>query len=80
SRIAFFCGDSSLLLAIKNLQTVVIILHQFEGLHNLWDSPLRSSIRQSYTTYMSDNIQQFKNILGFFKHGFEERIPNRQEH
>ncbi len=28
---------------LKNLQTVYFIVHQFEGLNKLWDSPLKDS-------------------------------------
>jgi transposase InsO family protein len=40
SRIAAFCGESLFLLAIiKTSKLSNIILHQFEGLHKLWDTP-----------------------------------------
>ena len=35
-----FCGESFFLLAIiKTSKLNNIILHQFEGLHKLWDTP-----------------------------------------
>jgi hypothetical protein len=40
SRIAAFCGESLFLLAIiKTSKLSNVILHQFEGLHKLWDTP-----------------------------------------
>ena len=40
SRIAAFCGESLFLLAIiKTSKLSNFILHQFEGLHKLWDTP-----------------------------------------
>ncbi|MBO5174939.1 MAG: hypothetical protein J6B84_07355, partial [Eubacterium sp.] len=40
SRIAAFCGVSLFLLAIiKTSKLSNYILHQFEGLHKLWDTP-----------------------------------------
>ena len=45
SRIAAFCGESLFLLAIiKTSKLSNIILHQFEGLHKLWDTPYSSGL------------------------------------
>lgn len=61
SRIAAFCGESLFLLAIiKTSKLSNVILHQFEGLHKLWDTPLPPAI--FYILFM----QQLRIIISSF--------------
>ena len=64
SRIAAFCGESLFLLAIiKTSKLSNVILHQFEGLHKLWDTPNHHSKSLFYWFILKVSDIQMVNSL-----------------
>ena len=66
SRIAAFCGESLFLLAIiKTSKLSNVILHQFEGLHKLWDTPLKRIMQFYLLQLLSERF--------FWKHSSDDK-------
>ena len=74
SRIAAFCGESLFLLAIiKTSKLSNVILHQFEGLHKLWDTPRKVLLcGDSSFSAIEDKLSQY-DCIQLPHHGKEKQ-------